>query len=283
MLEREEYIEQAFFFRTLRERLAEDIPLQALLAAIAEEILATSKLPLAIDFLRAELILRGVIGPAMELLAHYFTPFQAYVVREAEDDRSRFDFRIGLEILQREAEYKSGDPTPAGLFLYQFEALCRNRLRYDPGLKAISADPMYSQVWREWILIVRRQIGIVDFADMVYVRSQLYQVDRLARQMPPEISGDQVLFGEREGRIAWAHRQREPLLMLAAFQRQLGYPAVPRAARPAEPSDLLPQLSRRLERLEQRMKLMEEENRTGIDLTRFYTPPAGPAGGAADP
>jgi hypothetical protein len=71
--------------------------------------------------------------------------------------------------------------------------------------------------------------------------------------------------------------------MLAAFQRQLGYPAVPRAARPAEPNDLLPQLSRRLERLEQRMKLMEEENRTGIDLTRFYSPPAGPAAGAADP
>jgi hypothetical protein len=34
--------------------------------------------------------------------------------------------------------------------------------------------------------------------------------------------------------------------------------------------DLVPQLVRRVERLETRLKLLEEEQREGIDLTRFY-------------
>ena len=175
MLDREEYIEQRFFFQTLRQRIAEDIPLQDLFSSVSEEILATSRLPLAIDFLRSDLMLRGVLAPAMRQLRHYFAPFQTYVVEEAEDDRSRFDLRVGLEILEREAEYRAGNPTRAGLFLYQFEALCRNRLRYDPGLKAISEDPAYDEPWRTWILTVRRQVGIIDLADMIYVRSELYR------------------------------------------------------------------------------------------------------------
>ena len=175
MLDREEYVEQKFFFQTLRQRIAEDIPLQDLLASVGEEILATSRLPLAIDFLRSDLMLRGVLAPAMRQLGHYFAPFQTYVVEEAEDDRSRFDLRVGLEILEREAEYRAGDPTRAGLFFFQFEALCRNRLKYDPGLKAVSQDPAYDEPWRSWVLTVRRQVGIVDLADLVYVRSELYR------------------------------------------------------------------------------------------------------------
>ena len=65
-------------------------------------------------------------------------------------------------------------PLRKASFLYQFETLCRNRLRYDQGLAAIAEDPIYGETWREWIQIVRLQIGIVDFADMIYVRSAHY-------------------------------------------------------------------------------------------------------------
>ena len=84
---REEYIEQAHFFRQLAERLRHNVPAQEVLASVREEVLATAKLPMAIDFLQAELRHEGVFGPAMTQLSHYFTPFQAFVVLEAENDR----------------------------------------------------------------------------------------------------------------------------------------------------------------------------------------------------
>ena len=46
MLSREEYIEQAYFFRTLRERLGENLPAQEILTQIHEELLSTTRLPL---------------------------------------------------------------------------------------------------------------------------------------------------------------------------------------------------------------------------------------------
>jgi hypothetical protein len=270
ILDPEEYIEQAFFFRVVRERLLEDLPLQEILQAIQEEILATSKLPMAIEFLRTELMHQGSLAPAMRRLSHYFAPFQTYVVSEGEEDRSRFDMRVGLQILELEAQYRAAHPQPQGLFLYQFETLCRNRLRYDEGLKAMSEDPFYNAIWSQWILTVRRQIGLVEFADMIYVRSEFYAQQQLKEGNPRELSADETLFGEKEGRIAWANRRKEPLYMLAALQRQLGYPAVPRIKPSQVTEDLLPQLARRLERLEYRLKLLDDEQKSGIDLTKFY-------------
>ena len=92
-----------------------------------------------------ELRLTGGFATAMARLPHYFTPFQAYVVGEAEKAEGRFDFRVALEILQREAEYRAAGASPQGIFLYQFEALCRNRLGYDRGLDAVAADPIYDE------------------------------------------------------------------------------------------------------------------------------------------
>ncbi len=40
-----------------------------------------------------------------------------------------------------------------------------------------------------------------------------------------------------------------------------------------EAVEILPALMRRMERLETRLKLLEEEQRGGIDLSRFYNPP----------
>ena len=232
----------------------------------------------------------------MARLEHYFTPFQTFVIEESEDERRRFDLRIALEVLRREAEYRSELPTRQGLFLYQFEALSRNRLGYDRGLEAMARDPAFDATWRDWIRTVRRQIGMVDLADLIYVHSEHYRKrvgleERAGPSSAPGVGGKPaegpggedaparsntdapVLFGEREGRIALANRRKDPLFLFASLHRQLGYPEVPRPqARDAQES-LLPQLARRLEQLETRMKLVEEEQRGGLDLTQFYQKP----------
>lgn len=266
-LEREEYVEQAYFFRTLRERMQQAMSTQELLVAIRHEILATTKLPYALEYMATELKATGGFASAMARLNHYFTPFQTFVIREAEKDEGRFDFRVALEILEREAQYRTGEASRQGIFLFQFEALCRNRMGYDRGLEAIAGDPVYDEAWRDWILIVRRQIGIVDFADMIFVRSDYY------RQLVGEVEKT-VLFGEKEGRIAQANRRKDPLFLFAALARHLGYPSVPRPTQEEQSSQLLQVLQRQVERLESRIKLLEEELRGGINLTRFYGPKA---------
>lgn len=273
LLEREEYIEQAYLFRAMGERLQQNVATQDLLVSVKEEILSTTKLPLAIDYMASELKLTGVFSTAMSKLSHYFTPFQTFIVAQAESERGRFDFTVAMEILHREADYRAKQPAAQGLFLYQFETLSRNRLRYDHGLEAMAGDPIYNDDWREWLKVVRSQIGLVDLADLIYVRSQHY-----LRQRERDGFGSQpekpVLFGEKEGKIALAHRRKDPLWFFAALQRHLGYPEVARHKPPKNERLVVEGLSRRLERLETRIKLVEEEQRGGIDLTRFYQPPA---------
>ncbi len=302
-LGREEYVEQAHFFSALAEQLRENVPMQEVLGSVREEVLATTKLPMAIDFLLAELRHAGILGSAMARLEHYFTPFQIFVIQESEAERRRFDLRIGLEILRREAEYRAESPTPQGLFLFQLEAISRNRLGYDRGLEAVARDPGFDPMWSNWIRTMRRQIGMVDLADLIYVHSEYYY-QRAGSSSTPSGSAARkrvlneavsvgaeddpardtrgadsdaergiVLFGEREGRIALANRRKDPLFLFASLHRQLGYPEVPRP-RPVETEQMqLPQLARRLEQFEARLKLVEDEQRGGIDLTQFYKRP----------
>jgi hypothetical protein len=221
----------------------------------------------------SELRLTGGFATAMAHLPHYFTPFQTYVVSEAERAEGRFDFRVALEVLEREADYRSRGASPQGVFLYQFETLCRNRLGYERGLEAMAGDEIYDAAWREWILMVRRQVGLVDFADMIYVRSELYRKTRGEAEKP-------ILFGEKEGKIALANRRKDPLFLFAALARHLGYPSVPRPTVEDTHRDQLPALTRKFERLESRVKLLEEELRGGINLSRYYVDkPAGPGEG----
>jgi hypothetical protein len=285
MLDREEYVEQAHFFNLLAERKGTGASTQELLAMVREEILSTTKLPMAIDYLAGELKLVGVFHTAMSRLPHYFTPFQTFVVAEAERDTGRFDLYLALQILAREARYRAEGATAQGIFLYEFESLARNRLGYDHGLTAVAGDPIFDDAWREWILKVRHQVGLVDFADLLYVRSEHYAIRRAAGgfddaddagESTGESARPAVLFGEGEGRIALANRGKDPLLLFAALHRHLGYPEVPRPTKPDESPQLLPQLMRRMERLEAHMKLVEEEMKGGIDLTRFYGQGGGP-------
>ena len=106
---------------------------QELLAAVKQEILSTTQLPMALDFMASELRFTGGFATAMAKLSHYFTPFQTFVIAEAEKATGKFDFRVGLEILEREAQYRAQGASPQGLFLFQFRAgKCRNRLGPDP-------------------------------------------------------------------------------------------------------------------------------------------------------
>ena len=269
-LDREEYIEQVYFFRNYLERLEDSIPSQEILATIYEEILATTKLPMAIDFLKAELLLTGRISDGMEKLPHYFTPFQTYIMKNAEDDRSKFDQKTALKILEREAEYRSETPSCAGLFIFQFECIARNRLGYHDGLDSISRDTQYEDDWSSWIRKLKIQLGNIEFADMIYLRSQHF-VDEQRR-----IPGKQdftpnypILFSKQDGRIAKANHNRDPLYMFAALQRQLGYPKVPRIASKSSKPLFHPALEARLHRIEARLQLIDAELKGNIDLKKF--------------
>jgi hypothetical protein len=277
VLDREEYIEQTYFFRAFRERLQDGQPAQDILARVGEELLSTTRLPMAISFLRSEIKTYGLMGPAMARIAHYFTPFQTHVVSQAEADVSRFPMEQALLILEREAKFKSDGPSLAGLFVYQFEALSRNRLGYNRGLEAMAADPFYSEDWHDYIVTLRARIGDVDFADLIYVRSAYFVTER-RRQLPDFQPKFPVLFGEKEGKIARANRGRDPLYLFSALQRQLGYPEVPRPKRPEEAEARIALLEQRVSQLENRIKAMESEIHDEIDITQFTVKPEDTAG-----
>jgi hypothetical protein len=273
MLDREEYIEQAYLFRSFGERIAAGIAAQEALAAIGEEVLATSKLPLAIGYLVGELKLVGTLSTALARLPHYFTAFQTFVIAKAEEEGGRFDIRTALAMLEREAAYRGEGATPQGLFFYRFECLSRNRLDYAHGLAAVADDDIFDADWKSWIATVARQVGLIDLADLVFVRSPEYwRLEKRDALLAGRDGGEPdrpILFGAKEGRIARANRGKDPLFFFAALQRQLGYPAIPRVKTAAPSAESPALLARRLERLEMRVKLLEEEGRGGIDLSRF--------------
>jgi hypothetical protein len=271
VLDREEYIEQAYFFRVLRERLAENVAAQEILERLDQEILTTTRLPYAIQFLATEMKHSGLLSSGFARLGHYFTPFQTFVIRMTEEAAHRFSTETALLILEREAQYRAGELTRPGLFVYQFETLSRNRLGYDEGLAAMSGDPFYDRDWRDYLGLVRGQVGVLDFADLIYLRSGLYVAEQRRNQsgyeppLPP-------LFGDKEGKIAKASRGRDPLYLFAALQRQLGYPEVPRP-RPADDlTSKLLTLQARFREMELRMKLLEAEVRGQVDLSQFGKP-----------
>lgn len=268
ILDREEYIEQAYFFHNLRERLATNMATQEVLERIHEEILSTTRLPYAIQFLAAEIKHTGLLSSGFRRLTHYFTPYQAFVIGQTEEEGRRFSVETALLVLEREAEYHAGQPSRPGLFVYQFETLCRNRLGYDEGLRAIAGDPFYDEPWQAYVEAVRRQVGVVDFSDLVYLRSEMHAGDQ-RRHDPSYEPPLPVLYDLKEGRIARANRGRDPLYLFAALQRQLGYPAVPRPQKPDDVNVKLLTLQAKLRELETRMKLIEGEARGQVDLSQF--------------
>jgi hypothetical protein len=276
-LDREEYIEQTYFFRMLRERIEEKMPTQEILGNIHEEILSTTQLPMAVQFLATEIKHTGLLSSGFRRLRHYFTPFQTFVLQQTEDEKNRFSIDLGLLVLEREASYRSQTPTPAGLFVYQLEALSRNRLGYEQGLECVELDPMFDANWKDYIQLVRRQLGAVDFGDLVYLRSEFYVVDQ--RRQNPDYEPPVVpIFGAKEGKIAKASRGRDPLFLFAALQRQLGYPEVPRHKPRDDMGSKLAALVQKVKDLETRIKLVEGEVKGQVDLSQFLAKPQDFAG-----
>jgi hypothetical protein len=277
VLDREEYIEQAYFFQAFRERLLDGMPAQDILARVGEELLSTTRLPVAIAFLLAEIKLVGAMSPAMARIGHYFTPFQTHVITQAELDSSRFSMDQALLILEREARYKAEGSTTPGLFVYQFEVLSRNRLGYGKGLEAMAGDPFYDEDWRDYMYVLRSRLGDVDFADLIFVRSSYFVTER--RRLNPEFQPKYpVLFGEKEGKIARANRGRDPLYLFSALQRQLGYPKVPRPRRPDEAEARIALLEQRVTLLENRIRALESEAPDEVDFSKVLVKPEDTAG-----
>lgn len=271
ILDREEYIEQVYFFRTFRERLADQRAAQEILESVSEEILATTRLPMAVQFLATEIKHSGQLASGFERLAHYFTPFQTFVIRQSEVATARFTIQMALLVLEREAQYRADGPTRPGLFVYQFESLSRNRLGYEEGLIAMEGDSLYDQNWRTYLEQVRKKIGSVDFADLVFLRSEQYVIEH-RRTDPNYVAPMEPLFGEKEGRIAKANRGRDPLYLFAALQRQLGYPEVPRPKFRDDATAKLDAVAVKLREIEARLRLLESEVKGHVDLKLFGKP-----------
>ncbi len=275
LLDHAEYVEQSYLFQLLGERIADQVPMQELLEQLQHELLATTKLPMAADFLLTELKHSGLMAPAMHRLDHYFAPFQTYLIEESEREAGRFGIEVALQILRADAKYRAEQASPAGFFLFQFEVLSRNRLNYDRGLAAISNDPVYDQAWSKWILRLRAEVGLIDLADLLFLASEEYRRRLEEARQPTEDKGP-FLFGLKEGRIALANRRKDPIYLFGALQRHLGYPTVPRPRRPDPAKELLPQSARRMERLETRMTLLEQDQKQSLDITKFYQRPEPP-------
>jgi hypothetical protein len=135
----------------------------------------------------------------------------------------------------------------------------------------MAPDPWYPSEWQKWIAEVRHQLGLLDLADMIFVRSRHYLTrKRLSEAEAPH----PILFTEKEGRIALANRKKEPLYLFAALQRHLGYPTVPRNLPRLDDAVSLLGLQAKLSALETRIKMMEEEQRAGaVDLEKLYPRP----------
>ena len=85
-----------------------------------------------------------------------------------------------------------------------------------------------------------------------------------------DLKDPSILFDEKEGKVAVANRQKDPLYLFAALQRHLGYPTVPKPKPDDGSKQQILQMTRLLEQLSQRVKLLEEEQRGGFDLSNFY-------------
>ncbi|MEZ6142905.1 MAG: hypothetical protein R3B84_20265 [Zavarzinella sp.] len=273
ILDREEYIEQAYFFRLFRERLGENLPAQEILTMADQELLSSTRLPMAVQFLASEMKHSGLLGSGFDRLSHYFHRFQAFLMNESEDEDRKFTTNVALLVLEREAYYRGNQPTPAGLFVFQFETITRNRLNYFRGIDAMLEDPIYDSDWRGFLANVRKQVGTTDFCELIYRRSQwiVLEQKRLHPNYEPNVP---ILFAEKEGKIAKASRGRDPLFLFAALQRQLGYPEVPKPKKKDEAATQLEMLQHKVREMDARLKLVEAETRGGpIDLQQFMDKP----------
>ena len=95
-----------------RERLLDGLHVAGHPARIGEELLSTTRLPLAVSFLCTDVKGPGPDG-ARPWRGSAITspPFQTHVVDQAEQDTSRFAMEQALLVLEREAKFKAENPS----------------------------------------------------------------------------------------------------------------------------------------------------------------------------
>ena len=121
---------------------------------------------------------------------------------------------------------------------------------------------------------MRRKIGTVTLADLVFIHSEHYAIQQTRQGLETFEVAQPILFGDREGKIALANRRKEEIYFFSALQRQLKYPPAPRVKKVQTAAEIVPRIQRQFDRLEVRVKLLEDEQREkGIDLTKFYERP----------
>ena len=258
-LPREEYIEQAHLYKLLRERTGEQVPIQELLEQIHLELLATTKLPMAIDYLLCEVKHSGLMAPAMLRMPHYFSAFQTYLIQQSEEETGRFMTATAFEVLEADAKYRLEGATASGMFFFQFEVLCRNRLNYDKGLWAMSNDPLYDEPMVQVDSVSPRPGGTGRVGGPVVPGERDYR-NRLVAAGESLAGKGPFLFGEKEGRIAFANRRKDPLYLV------FGHAAaswVILRCRDLKPPDrnrgFDSAIAAAIGRLETRIKLMDQE------------------------
>ena len=102
---------------------------QDILSRIHEEILTTTRLPMAVQFLATDMKHSGILSSGFNRLPHYFTPFQAFVIQQTEAEGLRFTISLALLVLEREGAYKAA-LHPAGAVRLSI----RNHLPQPPRL-----------------------------------------------------------------------------------------------------------------------------------------------------
>ncbi|MBL8797911.1 MAG: hypothetical protein JNM56_28695, partial [Planctomycetia bacterium] len=116
-----------------------------------------------------------------------------------------------------------------------------------------------------------RQGGTIELAEMIYLHSASWISEQRRRDVDYE-PNHVPLFGDKEGRIAQANRQRDPLYLFAALQRQLGYPEAPRPKPRDDLAAKFEALQVKLREWEARIKLLEGEMRGQVDWSQFGKP-----------
>ncbi len=132
----------------------------------------------------------------------------------------------------------------------------------------MAGDPLFDEAWRHYLMTIGRQVGLVDFAELIYLRSELYLTDqrRTDKEYRPPV---EPLFGEKEGKIAKASLRRDPLFLFAALQRQLNYPEVPRPKARDDASTRVEAMVVKMRELDARVKLLESEARGTLDIANW--------------
>ena len=234
VLEREEYIEQAYFFQSFRERLVHGLPSQEILERVGEELLTTTKLPLAVSFLASEMKHSGLMAPAMVHIGHYFTAvpgprgrpggrWRTQPVLHGEQARLHPGTRQG-------PSSRPETSSLAGLFVFQFESLSRNRLgKSTPGAsRRWRRTPHYNEDWRDYDPPLQTRLGDVDFADLIFVRSlPTSSLERRRRDPGLHAQVPHPLRRPRKGKIARCNRGRDPMYLFSALQTASS--AIPRS------------------------------------------------------